>query len=174
MSFALVSAELSIIAAKFGLWDLHLLDLSFSEKHVSGLNFFTKPSPHLFSEPNGLCGTFQGKISSDENITHFCLKCPPKLFFRKTRFWSEFFYKTVPSPIFRAKQTIWRISRQNCSSKKLRSFLPKTLPKSFFQKTRLQSEFFYETTPTPIFGAKPTMWRVSRQNCPNKDIAPFA
>jgi hypothetical protein len=40
----------------------------FRVKHVSSPNFFTKLPPHLFSGPNGLCGTFRGKIVSDENF----------------------------------------------------------------------------------------------------------
>ena len=89
-------------------------------------------------------------------------KTPPKSFFRKTRFWSEFFYETTPSPIFRAKWTMWRVSRQNCPGRKYRSLLPKTPSKSFFRKTRFRSEFFYKTAPSHIFGAKRTIWRISR------------
>ena len=56
---------------------------SFSEKHISSLNFFTKPPPHLFSRPNGLCGAFQGKIDPDKNFTGFCLKRPQNCFSAK-------------------------------------------------------------------------------------------
>ena len=41
----------------------------FRVKHVSSSNFFTKPPPHLFSGPNGLYGTFRGKIVLDKNFT---------------------------------------------------------------------------------------------------------
>ena len=43
-------------------------------------------------------------------------------------------------------------------------FLPKTPSKSFLRKRRFQSEIFYETSPSPIFGAKCTTWRISRKN----------
>ena len=55
----------------------------FFEKHVSSLNFFTKPPPHLFSRPNGLCSAFQGKIVPDKNFTGFCLKRPQNCFSAK-------------------------------------------------------------------------------------------
>ena len=49
------------------------------------------------------------------------------------------FYETAPTPIFRAKQTIWHVLRQNGFGQKLRSLLPKTAPKSFFRKTHFRS-----------------------------------
>jgi hypothetical protein len=49
--------------------------------------------------------------------------------------------KPPPLPIFRAKRTMWRILRRNCHGQKLRLLLPKTAPKSFFQKTRFLSVF---------------------------------
>ena len=42
--------------------------------------------------------------------------------------------------------------------------LPKTPPKSFFQKTRFWSIICYEIAPSPSFEAKRTMWRVQGKN----------
>ena len=41
--------------------------------------FFTKPPLHLFSRPNGLCGSFRG-----ENSTRICLKCSWNRFLKNT------------------------------------------------------------------------------------------
>ena len=60
---------------------------------------------------------------------------------------------------------MWRVSRQNCHGRKLRSLLPNTAPKSFFRMASCEAIFFCKIAPSPIFGAKWPMWRVSRQNC---------
>jgi hypothetical protein len=65
----------------------------FSEKYVSGLNFFTKPPLLLFSGPNGLCGSFQGKNITNEEFGHFCLKRPQNRFSEKHVFGPNFFTK---------------------------------------------------------------------------------
>ncbi len=41
--------------------------------------------------------------------------------------------------------------------------------KSFFQKTHFQSDFT-KPPPSPIFGAKWTMWHVTRQNCHGRKL----
>ena len=66
------------------------------KKHVYGLNFFTKPSPHLFSGPNGLFGVFGGKTISHENFASFGLVSHRNLFSKKHVFSPNFF--TKPSP----------------------------------------------------------------------------
>ena len=70
----------------------------FHVKHVSSLNFFTKLPPHLFSGPNGLCGTFRDKIVPDENFARpfgpkigeggGFVKTDRKRVFRKKDFWA--------------------------------------------------------------------------------------
>ena len=62
-----------------------------------------------------------------------------------------------------------RVSRQNCHIRKFCSLLPKTALKLFFQKTRFWS-VFTKLPPSPIFGAKRTMWRVSRRNCHRRKL----
>ena len=37
-------------------------------------------------------------------------------------------------------------------------------PRNRFYERRFRSEIFYETSPSPIFGAKCTTWRISRKN----------
>ena len=157
----------------------------FSKKHISGPDFFFFLKPSLFSRLNGLCGTFQDKIVSDENFARFCLKrhrnslsekhvsglnfvmkpglfhsllpkTLPKSFFCKTNFRFNGFTKLPLSPFFKKKQTMRWVSRR-----KLRSLLPKMPLKSFFRKTHFRSEFCYETTPSPLFWAKRTMLLVS-------------
>jgi hypothetical protein len=68
------------------------------KKHVQGPNFFTKPSPHLFSGPNGLFGVFGGKTISHENFTSFGLVSHPNLLSKKHVFSLNFFTKADMKP----------------------------------------------------------------------------
>jgi hypothetical protein len=68
----------------------------FSEKHVSGPNSFTKPPPHIFLGPNGLFDAFQGRIVSDENFAHVCLKHYRNRFSQKHVSGPKFFTKPPP------------------------------------------------------------------------------
>ena len=65
----------------------------FSKKHVFGQNFFTKPSPHLFSGPNGLFRVFGGKTILHENFASFGLVSHRNLFSKKHVFSPNFFTK---------------------------------------------------------------------------------
>ena len=71
----------------------------FYEKHVFGPKFFTKLHPHLFSGPNGLCGSFQGKIVTEENSTRFCKKHPWN-HFSKWRISRPYFFTKPPYNLF--------------------------------------------------------------------------
>ena len=75
---------------------------------------------------------------------------PPKSFFSKTGFWSEFFYDIPPSPIFGSK--MWRVSMKNCHGAKLRSLLPKTLGNRFSEWCVSRPYFFMKLPPHPFFG----------------------
>jgi hypothetical protein len=110
----------------------------FFEKHVSVLIFLRNRSLTYFWGQMDFMAHFEVKLCS------LLPKMPPKSFFRKTRFWSEYFYEIAPSPIFETKQE------------------PKMPPKSFFQKTSFRSKCFYKITPSPIFGDKRIMWLVSK------------
>ena len=68
----------------------------FSEWRVLRSYFFTKPPHNLFSGPNGICGTFRGKIVSHENFNHFYLKRPQNCFYEKHVFDPKFFTKLHP------------------------------------------------------------------------------
>ena len=146
----------------------------------------------------------------DENFALFGLNSPEIVFPKNT--FPVRFYETAPSPILRAKRTIWHVSRKNFHEWKLRSLLSKTALKSFFffflkntflvcfyktvpftyfqgqtdyvarfkeklSRTKISLAIaengpkivfpkntfpvrFYETTTSPIFGAKRTMWSV--------------
>ena len=83
---------------------------------------------------------------------------PPKSFFQNTGFLSYFRGQTdyiarLRAKLFRTKTSLTFDHR-----------------KSFFWKTCFQSEFSYETTPTPILWAKRTMWRVWGQNCSGRKL----
>ena len=54
----------------------------------------------------------------------------------------NFFTKQSP-PIFGAKRTVWCVWRPNYFTRKLRFIWPQKPPKSFFQKKRFQSKFFW-------------------------------
>ena len=114
------------------------------------MNFFTKPPLLLFLGPNGLCGAFQGKNITNEEFGHFCLKTPPKSFFRKKTFSVRIFLQNHPAPIFPTKQTMWRVSRQNCPGQKLRSLLPKT-PRNSFSEKRVSGLNFFTKPPPHLF-----------------------
>jgi hypothetical protein len=68
----------------------------------------------------------------------------PEIVFPKYTFFVQIFLRKRTSAIFRVKRAIWRNWGQNCSEVKFR----------FSEKKRFRSEFFYETVPSPIFGAK--------------------
>ena len=48
-----------------------------------------KPAPYLFSGPNWLYGTFEGKIVPDKNFAQFCLQSPLEFVFPKNTFSDE-------------------------------------------------------------------------------------
>ena len=65
----------------------------FSKRHVFDPNFFTKPSRHLFSGPNGLFGVFGGKIILHENFASFGLGSHRNRFSKNHVFDPNFFTK---------------------------------------------------------------------------------
>ncbi len=110
------------------------------------------------------CGAFRGQIVLDENFIIFCLKHPRNRF-SEWRVSRLYFLRNHPITYFWDQTDYVTRSRQNCCRRKLQSFLLKTSPKSFFQKTRFLFDFFCKTTPSPIFWGKRTIWCISRQNC---------
>jgi hypothetical protein len=114
---------------------------------------------------------FEAKLSRMKNFAHFCLKQPLNHF--SVKHVSIPFLRNNPlSPIYGAKRTMWRILRQNCRGRKLRSLLPKKAPKSYFWKTHFRS-VFTKSPPSPIFEAYQTMWRAARQNCHKRPLHLF-
>ena len=124
----------------------------FFEKHVFGSNFFMKQPPHLFSGPNGLCGSFEG-----ENSVIFCLKCT----------WNRSSEEHISSPNFVTKPPPYLFSGPNglfgsfWGENSARFCLK--CPRNCFSKKHISGPNFFTKHPLlPIFEAKRTMWRVSR------------
>ena len=128
--------------------------------------------PQLFSGPNRLCDAFRDKIITDKNFTRFYLKRSQNRFFEK-HVSGLILRNRPPPPNFGAKWTMWRVTRQNCHERKLRSLLPKTTPKSFFRKICLWF-VFTKLPPSPIFGAQRTMVRCEEKLSRTKTLLAFA
>jgi hypothetical protein len=133
--------------------------------------FISKLPPHLFFDAKQTMWFVSRVNCPGWKLQLFLPKTPPKSFFRKTTFPVQFFFFwNHPPPNFLTKRTIRRVWWQNSFERKLCSLLPKMRPKSFFRKTRFQSELLYETVPSLIFWPKWTVSRVLRQNCSERKL----
>jgi hypothetical protein len=138
----------------------------FSEKHISGSFLQNRPLTN-FRGQTDYVARFETKLSRLKTSLAFALNGLEIVFSEKHVFGP--FLRNCLSPIFEAKWNMWRVSIQNCLGRKLRSLLPKTAPKSFFQKTRFRSVF---TKPPPhlpngLYGA------FRDKIVPNKNFARF-
>ena len=80
-------------------------------------------------------------------------------------FCPKFFMKPRPLTYFRGQTDyLAYLGEKLFWSKSSPDFASKA-SKSFFPQTSFRFEFFYETAPSPIFGAKRTIWCVWGQNC---------
>ena len=137
------------------------------------MNFFTKPLLLLFSGPNGLCDAFQGKNITNEEFGHFCLKRPRNRFSEKTRFRSEFFYKTTLHLFSQPNKLCGAFQGKIVQDKNFARFCLKHPRNSFSEKRVSGLNFFTKLPPHPFSGPNGLCGAFQGKIVPNKNFTGF-
>ena len=143
-------------------FSLKALSNSFFQKTRFRFEFLYWIAPHLFSWPNGLDGTIEGKSVTERSFVHpknhvfgwnFLMKPTPYLFSGSNWLYGAFGGKIVPDENF----------AQFC----LKSPLKFVFPKNTFSVW-----IFVLNRTSPIFMAKRTKWHDWGQKCPGVKLRP--